>query len=982
MDPFTLAHRITTLLAAAGQPGTSLGKRLRQATLDHPRCREALEELAEDPGDVDLQGQLRAQLKKLLKADTALAAELARLLPDSAAITYSASQGGNGALAQGTGAVAGGRLGVGGDLHGPVSVIENYLYFAEPLPAAELWREIARHRPAPDLAAATDRYLAHLVERYQYLDFRGMGITDRVALKLPLLQMYVPLRARREMPRGETWARELKVAGRAAGEAEQEAMGERLSAPLPIVGLLKETPGLIVLGDPGAGKTTFLKLLALAQATGRGDALGLEPRLPLLLPLSAYANALAQGDCPLDRFIDRYHRERGLDLPVADLLGQALERGGALLLLDGLDEVQDPARRRLVVDRVLDFFAFHRAAGNRFVLTSRLVGYPEVRPRVEGLAECTLVDLDDTEIEAFIEKWTAAIEAALRGAGEVAAFEARRERDELLDAVRHNPGVRALAANPLLLTILALMKRQGVALPERRVELYDNYVQTLLHGWNLARGLAGRGGAGLDPRETLRVLAPLSLWMHRTSPGVGLVKEGALRSELERVHRERGAADPEAEAAAFLEDVRRHSALLLDRGGRQYGFIHLTFQEYLAGVALARLGQEGIGPIADGLAAHLGDDTWHEASLLCIGYLALVQQRDQAAGALLEALLGRGAAGEGAILAREALVDIGEAGVPAETREQVVRALADTLVDDAAVPAPRRAEAGRVLARVGDPRPGVLEPDEMALCLVPAGVFLMGSNEGDEGAYDNEFPQGHYEIRYAYRIARLPVTVAQFRRYLQASGQRPGDPDSIAGPANRPVRWVSWHEALGFCRWLTQRWRERGWIGADRAVTLPSEPEWEKAARGGLMIPVSPVVRTAPSLAEAVALQENPQPARAYPWGGEADPNRANYARSAIGDPSAVGCFPGGASPYGVQELSGNLWEWTRSRWDRYPYPAEGDRLSEREDLSAYDRRVLRGGSFDNDPWFVRCAVRNSYDPGSRFSGVGFRVVVSPFSGL
>ena len=140
--------------------------------------------------------------------------------------------------------------------------------------------------------------------------------------------------------------------------------------------------------------------------------------------------------------------------------------------------------------------------------------------------------------------------------------------------MRHNPGVRALAANPLLLTILALMKRQGVALPERRVELYHKYVETLLNSWNLAPGLDGRGGIRLDLLDTVRVLAPLALWMHRNSPGVGLVKEGEVRAELERIHRERGAADPVAEAAAFLEDVRRHSGLLLDRGARQYGFIH------------------------------------------------------------------------------------------------------------------------------------------------------------------------------------------------------------------------------------------------------------------------------------------------------------------------------------------------------------------------------------------------------------------------
>ena len=412
MNITPLANEITALLApavpylkqageaAAGEPAKHLGagvwdqiralwERLLPGLDANGRAREALEVLEGDPGDADLQAQFRVQLKKILKSDAELADALAGMLLDPArGNSYCARQEGGGALAQGSSAVAGGEVGVGGDVNGPVSVTHTHIH-ADPLMAEALWWEIARHKPAPDLAAATDRYLANLVDRYRYLDFRGMGITDRVALKLPLLHMYVPLKARRELPEGETWARELKVAGRAASGPEREAMGERLSEPLPLIGLLRDNPGLIVLGDPGAGKTTFLKLLALVLATGQGAAMGLEPRLPVLLPLSAYANALEEQDIPLDRFIGRYHRERGLDLPIDAMLEQALARGGALLLLDGLDEVQDLGRRHLVVQRVVDFFSFHLKAGNKFVITSRLVGYPEVRPRVEGLAECT-----------------------------------------------------------------------------------------------------------------------------------------------------------------------------------------------------------------------------------------------------------------------------------------------------------------------------------------------------------------------------------------------------------------------------------------------------------------------------------------------------------------------------------------------------------------------------------------------------------------
>ena len=127
------------------------------------------------------------------------------------------------------------------------------------------------------------------------------------------------------------------------------------------------------------------------------------------------------------------------------MLDEALRRGGAVVLLDGLDEVKDLSLRHLVVERVVDFYTFHRRQGNKFVLTSRIVGYREVRPTAEGLAECTLVDFDEEEIELFVQRWMQVIEDAARGQTLVAAQEAERERRELLEAVHRNPGVRRLA---------------------------------------------------------------------------------------------------------------------------------------------------------------------------------------------------------------------------------------------------------------------------------------------------------------------------------------------------------------------------------------------------------------------------------------------------------------------------------------------------------------------------------------------------------
>lgn len=318
------------------------------------------------------------------------------------------------------------------------------------------------------------------------------------------------------------------------------------------------------------------------------------------------------------------------------------------------------------------------------------------------------------------------------------------------------------------------MKRQGVVLPQRRIELYKTYVDTLLKHWTLARSLASRGGRELDPVETTKVLAPLALWMHEKSPGVGLVKEMDLHRELERIYRERGHPDPEAAAPQFLSDVRNHSNLLIDRGGRQYGFIHLTFQEYLAAVALAQKAQKGAAAVVDALEAHVGEPPWHEVVLLTVSYISIVQQWEKLASDLVEELLRRapGPPGEAAVLAGRAVADAGPSGVTEGCRRVVVDTLLATMKAAGRVPPSLRAAAGRTLAEVGDPRPEVMTVDGMEFCTVPAGRFSMGSGEEDPQALEEEKPRHEVDLPYEYRISKYPVTVAQFREFVEATEPR------------------------------------------------------------------------------------------------------------------------------------------------------------------------------------------------------------------
>jgi len=719
---------------------------------------------------------------------------------------------------------------------------------------------------------------------------------------------------------------------------------------------------------------------------------------------------LAKKDVPLDRFISSYYTDLGSDLPIDAMLTQALQQGRALFLMDGLDEVRDLSTRHLVVDRVTAFFSFQQQRGNKFILTSRIVGYREVRPSVAELAECTLVDFDDAEIATFVQKWTYALEKAAQGANLTAELNAQREQKELLAALQHNAGVRRLAANPLLLTILALMKRQGVTLPDRRVELYEQYVRTLLKHWNLARGLDGRSTHDLDIVETVRVLAPLALWMHETSPGVGLVKREAMRRQLEGIYKKRGEKNPEQAARQLLQDARDHAGLLVERGHGMYGFIHLTFQEYLTAVAIAQKGQSKLKPIVKMLASHISDDNWHEVTLLAIGYMGIVQQRDEAAGDVLAALIKQqaGELGEAVILAGEAVADTWPSGVTLRCKEETIAALLGTLADTESVSPIRRAQAGNVLARIGDPRAELMTVEGMTFCHVPAGKFWMGSEDGR----DNEKPMEPVNIPYAYWIGRYPVTQAQYGLFVTAGGYKEEsywaeakergywengrfkgrfDNDSrdaaerFGGSfevSNHPVVGVSWYESLAFTRWLTAHLSEEGLLPSGWGVKLASEAEWEKAARGGVEVVSKPHTRPIRALAEqnAVELVKNRNPKRRYVWDTEPEESgvnagRTNYKDTGIKATSALGAFPTDVSPYGVLEMAGNVNEWTRSKYESYPYVIDG-----REEPDASDEyRVFRGGYWNGSKNWLRCASRYWLYPYGGSYDFGFRVCVSPF---
>ena len=238
------------------------------------------------------------------------------------------------------------------------------------------------------------------------------------------------------------------------------------------------------------------------------------------------------------------------------------------------------------------------------------------------------------------------------------------------------------------------------------------------------------------------------------------------------------------------------------------------------------------------------------------------------------------------------------------------------------------------------------EPDWVS---IPAGEFWMGD---DKGNYDDEKPAHKLHLP-EYQIARVPITNAQYAIYVMDSGVKAPEHwrggQVPAGLENHPVVNVSWHDALAYCKWLGRK--------IDKPVSLPSEAEWEKATKGPISNPQYPI-------------------SHRYPWGETWKELHCNSGELGLNETTPVGLFLNGASPYDLLDMSGNVWEWTRSEHGKsYPYkPDDG-----REDLIRKDvSRALRGGSFNGLEDGGRCAYRYGDSPSGRSSGRGFRVMVSP----
>ncbi len=920
--------------------------------------------------------------------------------------TGQARLAGSGAIAQGKRARAVGAKGVlvAGASSAPIHTGEGDIY--------QLLIQQAQH-PWADAESLRRGYLAWVSLRANELPLLAGDSGKPVQLS----SVYTALL---------TEAREHGTADRDAAESRHSVIGRGEGDRQSALEALDRERYLVLMGGPGSGKTTFLNFVALCMAGDllRDRAINLKllrtpippeseardakpksqpqrwthgPLLPVRVVLRDFAAALPPAGQPVDadalwNFIVRQLPEQLR--PCADHLQADLLTSGGLILLDGLDEVPDALQRREQVKQAVQEFAgIYREC--RFLVTSRTYAYQRQDWKLHAFAERELLPFTRGQIERFIETWYVHMASLFRLTAEDAAA-----RTEVLKLATQRAELAELAERPLLLTLMArLQTKGGGSLPEDREKLYAQSVDMLLEEWEglkLRRDASGQPivaepslGEWLNAsRENIRKeLDKLAFEAHRDQAelqGTADIRQADLIAALMAASRDR----PDTRFTRLEEFLRDRAGLLASHGQGLYQFPHRSFQEYLAACHLSRF------RFPDELSRLVKTDPgrWREVALL-----AAARSRDAPAQIweLVEELCAKDAAPRcdepepggqaqwGALLAAQVLEESGLAVHNPDLQERHerkrlrVRDWQMCLLGSEALPARERALAGNLLDRLGDPRAHLLDVDRMRFVAVPGGPFWMG-DQGDSDA-PWHLNQG---LEQGFWVAETPVTVAQFRQCVEAGGVRLDDSLCLQAPGNRPVVLVTWHQALVFCRWLSERWRDR--LPADWVVMLPSEAEWEKAARGGVDLPECPQIANVCDGLPAIAAAgcPNPLPQRLFPWGGDWTLDRAN-AESVIGEPSTPGCFERGCSPYGCDDMAGNVWEWTRSLWGRdwgkpefvYPYDPDDQH---REDLSAPDEiwRVVRGGSWFNLQLSARCAYRGGNRPVSRHGGLGFRVVV------
>lgn len=458
---------------------------------------------------------------------------------------------------------------------------------------ADALKELQGLPPEFDL----DLYREALVERFGNLSLDSMD-TSGGYYAVQLWNVFVPQSVREcriyrpqllELPKehlqrlleqGDIDEVELRELEKQESEHQRRSY---LEQPLqPVMGLLSAeglTSNMVILGDPGSGKSALLRFLTLEWAHNENANQRYTQTLPLLIELRDYNRWHCSSGKSFPRYLHEASTWHRLNQHTLDYLLKQDNR--VLLLLDGLDEVFDPNEREQVMNDIHRFSNEYKHT--RILVTSRVVGYKAQRLRDAEFRDFMLQDLDAIQIEDFLQRWHN-VAFSDKADGEL-------KRERLAKAIDNAKSIKMLAGNPLLLTMMAIINRYQ-ELPRDRVMLYQKASEVLLQQWDTERGLQGFPGLSndIDLRAKNAILRRIAYTMQTgkaEGQAANIIHGEVLQDLIESFLREElHFEQARAAANALIEQLRARNFILCFLGADSYAFVHRTFLEYFCAAEL------------------------------------------------------------------------------------------------------------------------------------------------------------------------------------------------------------------------------------------------------------------------------------------------------------------------------------------------------------------------------------------------------------
>jgi len=702
-------------------------------------------------------------------------------------------------------------------------------------------------------------------------------------------------------------------------------------AAIDIEELMGRVNCLLLRGTAGMGKTTLIKHLAYSLTHGSGPET-LRGYLPVMVFLKdlwpIYESKLKLKEDPphitFALLLEEYFEKHGCPLSM-EIVNPYLSQGKVLLLLDGWDEVPEAIRDDLV-DLVHRFQFQYK--NNRFLMTGRPHGIEGRGLLRFGKYLRDIEFLDDKKSRDFISRWFRAVSGQATGVGELTAA------DMITDIQQHEHAA-VFTGNPLLLTALCIFYLVGgKRIPDQRADLYDRIAANLLFRRFHDPGDKDKVNR---VREFLMVLA--FTMQTRNTRSIEACDAAEL---LQQNHPpEQGEELPayKKRMEALFNEIEPMCGLLNRLGKGDIEFAHLTFQEFLAAKHMLDRDID--------YKKYLENSWWKETLLLYTGLMNLDMKTRS--NDIVREMINMDKSPRIQVLGAQALRDF-QSSKREEAVVQLAKEKLHAIIESGAA-LQERFDAGEILGTLGDPRINALSPP---MEVVEAGEFIRGSDESDE---DDEKPEQRIYLD-EFVIGKYPVTNQEFKMFIEDGGYKDKDlwtpegwqwreKENISEPwywhdrkwngLNFPVVGVSWYEASAYAEWLSAKTGHR--------YILPSEAQWEKAARGssGFL----------------------------YPWGKKWKDDHCNSDECGLDRTSPMGIFPKGKNPYGCLDMAGNVWEWC-SDWYEYDYYKKSpDRNPPGPKIGT--NRVLRGGSWVSNSGLARSAYRFRFEPSNR-DYTGFRL--------